>query len=659
LATTRLLRNLEEEKVEDADEGDCGDEGCADGQDEEGADEGDELNPGNWPPTAFKKRYKGRGANKEYLHTAMPGGVQVVPHCTTTSRRTKDGWDFNYSGVDFEDRYQGRPGASKDSLIPDERRGKIKPEFYRGNSLTAFSAKLHDPLFWLLSVLPLDSFWNEVLQLSNGYAFGDMQFGGAKGKQFLALKFEEPLKFYGAHLHDGVIGHSSGGIWQRWDTKSCTFSQQIAGALPWARYEQIKRVLHLCKNSDDRCNSRHIAYDPAVKVALFPDTIVAQCNAISTPDRDQTIDETTWGTAARGPTKSDLTKRIRGKPGVTKGGQHVVLSDATHKRPRAIIPRHKKTAKVLLGSAAEGPNEVLLLLQQLEDNNVLIPQLHLTADNYFSNVKLSEQMPSRVSATMTLNRSNHPRGLAGHLYKEKVVPHLEEVRAARHVNPSVAIKGDNAVVSMMSTGSTNFIIRTQGYAKIAYYPRQKTMGRAAAKRIWDIEMNEVRALYLFKYGIIDRIDRGIRDTQMSTICCRWYVPAMLHFFGMAVVVARDFYEEAYHYFQESERQRIASEAAATTAAAAAAADGGKGRGRGQRASNTRGGKQGRRGKGRGRGGRGGGACRHYPKKLKGKQFREQLSVGMLDFKLHDARAGARKYLYPHEQVLNRYAANYD
>jgi hypothetical protein len=440
-----------------------------------------------------------------------------------------------------------------------------------------------------------------------------------------------------------VVGYGS----DRWDKKSCTFSKQISESLSFGRYEQIKRVFHLVDNSSPSCNSTSPAYNPAAKVALFPDTIVNRVDAVSTPDMDQVIDETTWGTAARGPSKSELVKRIRGKPGVTKGGQHVVLCDATRKRPRAILPRHKKNQRALTGSTAEGPNEVLLLLHSLMERNVRIPNLHITADNYFSNIKLFEQLPEGVTATMTLNRGSHPSGLSGCLYKEKVLPHLEEVKAARHCHPVVAVKGDTAIVSMMSTGATNFIIKHSAYKEIGYYGREKEMGRGEQKRRWEIEMNEARALYLITYGIIDRVDRGIRDIGASTICCRWYVPANLHFFCLAVVVARDLYEEAYaHWRQVALGERRAGKG-----------KGGKGKGAGK----GKGGKGrscvGSRGRAPGKEPRrehaaavpGPSAVARYPAKHTAKQFRELLSTQMLGFNLHDK--SARHYSYPEEIQL--------
>jgi hypothetical protein len=496
-----LVVNLEQEDINDASED------TEVGLEEDDALEQDPQNPGNWPDDAFKERFEGTGANRKSVGRAMPGGPRPVPIDAGSGKRTHKGWEFHYNGWTGD---EGRGDASDtdpSKALPKSRQGFIKPTFYSDHSLTESSAKLHDPLFWLFSVLPLREFWNTAQEMTNAYAFCDLKMDGSAGRPFVQVGLHELVRFYGCHLHDGVMGYTGGGLWQRWDKTSCTFSPHISDSLGWRRYEQIKRVFHLCKNSDQKCQSSSPSYDPACKVSLLPETIVSSTNRISVPSKDQTVDETTWGTQAMGPKSSNMCKRIRNKPGVTKGGQHVVMMGCDKKRPRAVVARHNKNDKLLQNSQAEGPNEILLLLRGLKDSGVTIDDLHITADNYFSNEKLFEQMDPDVKATMTLSRNCHPKGTTGCLYKAKVQPHLAECKAARKCEPIVAVKGPNMTVSMMSTGSTNFLCRSGAYKDIRYYGRTKYRGRGRNKRHWDIEMNATRSLYLCTYGAIDRTTR--------------------------------------------------------------------------------------------------------------------------------------------------------
>ena len=58
-------------------------------------------------------------------------------------------------------------------------------------------------------------------------------------------------------------------------------------------------------------------------------------------ESDQCDDETTWGHGGFGEAGSGLVGRIMGKPGVSKGGHIVMVSDVTRVQPRAYLYWHK------------------------------------------------------------------------------------------------------------------------------------------------------------------------------------------------------------------------------------------------------------------------------------------------------------------------------
>ena len=57
--------------------------------------------------------------------------------------------------------------------------------------------------------------------------------------------------------------------------------------------------------------------------------------------------------------------RTVGKPGITKGGQIVMVSDAFRSRPRAYIHRHKLHNGTYEGWTQQGPLEVRLLMERI------------------------------------------------------------------------------------------------------------------------------------------------------------------------------------------------------------------------------------------------------------------------------------------------------
>ena len=75
-------------------------------------------------------------------------------------------------------------------------------------------------------------------------------------------------------------------------------------------------------------------------------------------------DETSWATASYGEHGAGLVGRIMGKPGVSKGGQTVLVSDVHRIRPRAYLHRHKLHEKPP-GWTRMGQVEARLILEKI------------------------------------------------------------------------------------------------------------------------------------------------------------------------------------------------------------------------------------------------------------------------------------------------------
>ena len=78
--------------------------------------------------------------------------------------------------------------------------------------------------------------------------------------------------------------------------------------------------------------------DPAYKYDMLYRVLFANVNAVSKfLEMDLCGDKTTWGHQGYGEAGSGLMGRIVGKPGITKGGQIVMVSDVHWIRPRAYV----------------------------------------------------------------------------------------------------------------------------------------------------------------------------------------------------------------------------------------------------------------------------------------------------------------------------------
>jgi hypothetical protein len=79
-------------------------------------------------------------------------------------------------------------------------------------------------------------------------------------------------------------------------------------------------------------------YNWAFKIDMLFDVLISNLNAIlKSAEANQCGDETTWGHGGYGEAGSGLAGRILGKPGITQGGQIVVISDVSGCQPRAYV----------------------------------------------------------------------------------------------------------------------------------------------------------------------------------------------------------------------------------------------------------------------------------------------------------------------------------
>lgn len=206
-----------------------------------------------------------------------------------------------------------------------------------------------------------------------------------------------------AHSWDGILtkdgarGGSRRAILhpfnRSWDDDSA-LDMETCNSVTKTRWLELGRVHKLCNNSQNPKRGEP-GHDPAHKFSFICDAFSASVSAITkTASLDQCGDETSWPHSGHGEAKSGLTGPTNGKPGVSRGGQVVMVSDREHFRPRAFLHRHKLHDFAF--SFAE-PSGMCLMWEKLkpfcegvdvDDPNkpkALFSQLpHFTVDNCFS-----------------------------------------------------------------------------------------------------------------------------------------------------------------------------------------------------------------------------------------------------------------------------------
>jgi hypothetical protein len=257
---------------------------------------------------------------------------------------------------------------------------------------------------------------------------------------------------------------------------------------------------------------------------------------------DLTLDETTWPNASY----ADCQGRLKGKK-VDKGGQNVLVLDATRRYLYAWSPRHKYFQRPK-GFTQEGPAEAMrcfdilkpLIIGEEKDKDDKRRQIfsegpHLCMDNHFSGDHVMEFLGGEGwKATLTCRRDRLPKECNKlHFHHLKMTPVDGRSRCARFEQPITAVKyvvqpagstkKDYTLVhvSMQSTGSTNFST-VNALSKVGLYVRERQKGRGDSKRIWGIEMNEGRETYLKNYSAVDKIDQALKEWMLYYVTWRWW-----------------------------------------------------------------------------------------------------------------------------------------
>ena len=534
-------------------------------------------NPGAWPEYCFNSAFEGKGKQRKYAYHSLPTGVTPVPPKGKNGTREVGGWTFVYDGWNGDSKLDipsARHGANSKNLFPEERHGSLDGDHLQALGLTSNRMKnvlgLPDALFFHQLLLPMCdtqksgvehdnrlNFYDDVTMFSSLYQISN-KIGAAYGHELPLPTVDEFVKFDGVVVRDGIHGRGEGAIYRRWQDGACG-DDLIKKAITATRWHEIKRIYKLC-NNDTAPKRGEDKYDPAYKFDLIFKVIVNNVNNITKyASLDLCGDETTWGHAGYGEAGSGITGRIMNKPGISKGGQIVVITDSNRIRPRAYIHRHKLHTMPdnwTLTGQSEVRNIVEQLLPHVEGEpadpsvkKIFKEKFHSTWDNYFSGDVIMDWLGTNgFSATMTCRRDRLPSGVPGkYLHKQKTLA-SHRTKIARFLQPVVAIKEDKDELyrrvhcSFQSTSSCN-ISTVNALNECKLYTEARQRGSNISKRVWGIEMNEARRTYLSNYFRVDVMDHMIKNANVTYRSWKYWHGAMLHAKGMAIVVAYDMYLE--------------------------------------------------------------------------------------------------------------------
>jgi hypothetical protein len=195
-------------------------------------------------------------------------------------------------------------------------------------------------------------------------------------------------------------------------------------------------------------------YNPGYKFDYIFKCIIINMNELShSSDLDLCGDETTWAHNGFGKAGTGLLVQVMGKPGVTKGGQIVLLSDAYHNNQRREYLHHHKYHPPITGFMQQVPMEVCMEMEDLKHlvkgeeangrHEIFTEKPHSTWDKFFlgSNAINNWIGQNGFGVTMTCWHDRLPKGMPNHFFhKVATVPGKSKACLVHFNNPITVVK---------------------------------------------------------------------------------------------------------------------------------------------------------------------------------------------------------------------------
>ena len=526
-------------------------------------------NPGEWNDYIFKPVFE----KGQYVRHELPTGCTPVP-LDVNGERKVGGWNFYYGGWKSErPPEKTRNGATPANLFPKERESTLDGNILKElglNRSRIFNEETGEPdsLFFFQLILPLcdpkqsgirgdprKGYYTEVTNFSNLYKY-QTGAGMTYGHKIEEIKQPEYVRFDGCVVRDGVRGGGDGALYRRWQRGSSSSDDLIQNSMTLERWVQLKRVLKLCNNDTAKKRTEQ-GYDPCYKYSMIFDVIVQNTIALTKKgELDLTGDETSWGHQGFGEKGGGNLFRVANKPGISKGGQTVLISATNRIRPYFVQHRHKFNPRYPPGMNAAGPAEVRTVIDALErmvvgregESKKIFPvPPHITFDNFFSGEPICQYAGEKgFGLLLTTRRDRLPKGVKGIHFHKKKTESSHRTKVARYIEPVVAVKKneeyDIVHCSFQSTSSCN-IMSVNSLGEVKNFVELRTRGRKDKKRKYAIEQNMARLVYLNTYSRIDSIDHLIKNCNLFYVSWKYWHSPKNHALSLAIVTAYDIYLE--------------------------------------------------------------------------------------------------------------------
>ena len=147
---------------------------------------------------------------------------------------------------------------------------------------------------------------------------------------------------------------------------------------------------------------------------------------------------------------------------------------------------------------------------------------------------------------MTTRRDRLPKGIKGEYLHKQRTESTKRTKCARYIEPVILVKDNTdyeiVLTSFQSTSSCN-IMSVNSFSENRNFVEARSRGRKDKKRVYVIEQNIARQLYLKSYSRIDSIDHLIKNCNLGYLSWKYWHSAATHGKALAITVAYDMYLE--------------------------------------------------------------------------------------------------------------------
>lgn len=334
-----------------------------------------------------------------------------------------------------------------------------------------------------------------------------------RGKHSFELRSEELKAFLGILIVSGYNTVPRRRMY--WQNESDVRNDLIANSMRRDRFEEIFRFLHAADNNNITPDDKYS------KVRPFLDILNGRFMSYGSPfgPKNISIDESMIPYYGRHPTK----QFIRGKP-IRWGYKAWVAADPLgYAYFIDLYQGQNESNSAYRETFGLGGAVILCMVDRLE-KNYPETKFSLYFDNYFTSVKLLEEITGRGHGATGTLRSN----------RVEKCPFTNSKSFSKKPRGSVEFHSNEDLTVVLARWNDNGLV-TIGSNEHGVYPMAKAerYSQAVRKRV-NIDMPSLIKYYNINMGGVDRLDQNVSQYRSTIRGKKWYIPIIIYLLNVSM-----------------------------------------------------------------------------------------------------------------------------